>query len=151
MIQIQRYREWLLELKEKINQAVEGPQVDGIALAVHEGHIIRKLRDRRGIWLCAKYPDAQVNGGADAFSTDNQVLLFLLEKVPSGQHGDEEELAHYASLQTLMDSLKAELLDGRLMCDDSIRLTTNLTIEWEYDIFGGWNGLSVSFKLEDFG
>ena len=36
------------------------------------------------------------------------------------------------------------------MCDDSIRLTTNLTIEWEYDIFGGWNGLSVSFTLEDF-
>lgn len=151
MIQIQGYREWLLELKEKINQAVEGPQVDGIALAVHEGHIIRKLRDRRGIWLCAKYPDAQVNGGADAFSTDNQVLLFLLEKVPSGQHSDEEELAHYASLQTLMDSLKAELLDGRLMCDDSVRLTSSLTIEWEYDIFGGWNGLSVSFKLEDFG
>ena len=151
MINIKRYREWLLELKEKLNRGSEDVKVDGVVLAVHEGHIIRKLRDRRGIWLCAKYPDAQVNGGADAFSTDNQVLMFLLEKVPSGQHSDEEELAHYASLQTLMDSLKAELLDGRLMCDDSVRLTSSLTIEWEYDIFGGWNGLSVSFKLEDFG
>ncbi len=151
MINIKRYREWLLELKEKLNRGSEDVKVDGVVLAVHEGHIIRKLRDRRGIWLCAKYPDAQVNGGADTFSTDNQVLLFLLEKVPSGQHSDEEELAHYASLQTLMDSLKAELLDGRLMCDDSVRLTSSLTIEWEYDIFGGWNGLSVSFKLEDFG
>ena len=151
MINIKRYREWLLELKEKLNRGSEDVKVDGVVLAVHEGHIIRKLRDRRGIWLCAKYPDAQVNGGADAFSTDNQVLMFLLEKVPSGQHSDEEELAHYASLQTLMDSLKAELLDGRLMCDDSVRLTSSLTIELEYDIFGGWNGLSVSFKLEDFG
>ena len=151
MINIKRYREWLLELKEKLNRGSEDVKVDGVVLAVHEGHIIRKLRDRRGIWLCAKYPDATVNGGADTFSTDNQVLLFLLEKVPSGQHSDEEELAHYASLQTLMDSLKAELLDGRLMCDDSVRLTSSLTIEWEYDIFGGWNGLSVSFKLEDFG
>lgn len=150
MINLLRFREWLLELKEKINQAVEAPQIDGIALAVHEGHIIRKLRDRRGILLCGKYPDAQVNGGADAFSTDNQMLLFLLEKVPSGQHNDEEELAHYASLQTLMASLKTELLDGQMMCDDSVRLTSSLTIEWEYDIFGGWNGLSVSFKLEDF-
>ena len=132
MINIKRYREWLLELKEKLNRGSEDIKVDGVVLAVHEGHLIRKLRDRRGIWLCAKYPDATVKGGADAFSTDNQVLLFLLEKVPSGQHSDEDELTHYA------------------MCDDSVRLTTNLTIEWEYDIFGGWNGLSVSFKLEDF-
>ena len=150
MINIKRYREWLLELKEKLNRGSEDVKVDGVVLAVHEGHLIRKLRDRRGIWLCAKYPDATVKGGADAFSTDNQMLLFLLEKVPSGQHSDEDELTHYASLQGLMDSLKTELLDGELMCDDSVRLTTNLTIEWEYDIFGGWNGLSVSFKLEDF-
>ena len=150
MINIKRYREWLLELKEKLNRGSEDVKVDGVVLAVHEGHLIRKLRDLRGIWLCAKYPDATVKGGADAFSTDNQVLLFLLEKVPSGQHGDEEELAHYAFLQTLMDSLKTELLDGQMMCDDSVRLTSSLTIEWEYDIFGGWNGLSVSFKLEDF-
>ena len=150
MLQIQRYREWLLELKEKLNQGSEDAKVDGIVLAVHEGHLIRKLRDRRGIWLCAKYPDATVKGGADAFSTDNRALLFLLEKVPSGQHSDEDELTHYASLQGLMDSLKTEVQDGLLMCDDSIRLTTGLTIEWEYDIFGGWNGLSVSFTLEDF-
>ena len=150
MISIKRYREWLVELKEIINRATEGPKVDGIALAVHEGHIIRKLRDRRGILLCGKYPDAQVNGSEDACSTDNQVLLFLLEKVSSGQHGDEEELAHYAYLQTLAGILKDALQDGQLMCDDSVRLQSGLVIEWEYDIFGGWNGLSVSFKLEDF-
>ena len=150
MLQIQRYREWLLELKEKLNRGSEDVKVDGLVLAVHEGHLIRKLRDRRGIWLCAKYPDATVKGGADAFSTDNRALLFLLEKVPSGQHSDEDELTHYASLQGLMDILKTEVQDGLLMCDDSIRLTTGLTIEWEYDIFGGWNGLSVSFTLKDF-
>lgn len=150
MLSIFRFREWLLELKERINQSNEKAQIDGIALAVHEGHIIRKLRDRQGICLCGKYPDAQVNGAADAFSTDNQVLLFLLEKVASGQHSDEDELVHYATLQRLMNALKTELLDGQLLCDNSVRLTSSLTIEWEYDIFGGWNGLSISFKLEDF-
>lgn len=150
MLSILRYREWLLELKERINQEAEGARIEGTCLAVHEGHLIRKLRDRRGIVLCAKYPDATVSGTQDAFSTEGQVLLFLLEKVPGGQHSDEDELLHYAALQQLMVLLREKLLDGNLMCDDSVRLTSGLNIEWEYDIFGGWNGLSISFKLEDF-
>lgn len=150
MIQIQRYREWLIELMEGINRVSEELKVDGVAMAVHEGHLIRKLKDRRGVWLCARFPDGQVNGGADAFSTDNEVLLYLVEKVPSGQHSDEEELTHYAGLQGLMDLLRERLWDGNLLCDDSVRVRGGLKIEWEYDVFGGWNGLSVSFKLEDF-
>lgn len=150
MINIRRYREWLMELKQDVNNACHTAQINSVVLAVREGHMIRKLKDRRGIMLCANYPDAVVHGAADAFSTDNQMLLFLLEKVPSGQQSDEDELQHYAALQHLMNALKTELLDGQLMCDDSVRLRSDLTIEWEYDIFGGWNGLSVSFKLEDF-
>lgn len=150
MIQIQRYREWLIEVMEDINRESKELKVDGVVMAVAEGHLIRKLRDRLGIWLCARFPDGQVNGVADAFSTDNEVLLFLVEKVPSGQHSDEEELTHYAGLQELMNLLRERLWEGNLLCDESIRLNGGLKIEWEYDIFGGWNGLSVSFKLEDF-
>ena len=84
MITIQRFREWLLELKEAINKDCSAAQIEGIALAVREGHMIRKLRDRRGIILCGKYPDAVTTGTEDNFSTDNDVVLFLLEKVPSG-------------------------------------------------------------------
>lgn len=150
MIQIQRYREWLIEVMEDINRESKELKVDGVVMAVAEGHLIRKLRDRRGIWLCARFPDGQVNGAEDAFSTDNEVLLFLVEKVPSGQHSDEEELTHYAGLQGLMNLLRELLWNSNLLCDDSIRLNGGLKIEWEYDIFGGWNGLSISFKLEDF-
>ena len=150
MIEIRRFQEWLVELKGNINKAAEGARIEGACLAVHEGHMIKKLRDRRGIMLCGKYPDGQVKGVADAFCTENQVLLFLLEKVPSGQHSDEDELAHYARMQELVRLLREKLWEGSLLCDDSIRLTSDLTIEWEYDIFGGWNGLSIGFKLEDF-
>ena len=151
MIDIQRFREWLIELANDINDKFQDDNpIQGTLMAVHEGHIIRKLRDRRGIILCAKYPDMQVKGAADAFSTDNQVLLFFLEKVPGGQQTDEDELLHYQLMQRLMTALRERLWDGNLLCDESIRLTTDLTIEWEYNIFGGWNGLSVSFKLEDF-
>lgn len=151
MVQIQRYREWLIELAHAINaQAVGHSPIQGVLMAVHEGHLLRKLKDKRGVWLCGKYPDGQVKGAADAFSTDNEVLLFLLEKVPSGQHDEEDELQHYQRMQRLMVALRERLWDGNLLCDESIRLSTDLKIEWEYDIFGGWNGLSISFKLEDF-
>lgn len=147
MITIQRFREWLLELKEAINKDCSAAQIEGIAMAVREGHMIRKLRDRRGIILCGKYPDATTTGTTDNFGTDNDVVLFLLEKVPSGQHSDEEELLHYATLQRLMLLLRDRLMQSPLLCTDDTQAPVELTIEWEYDIFGGWNGLSVGFKL----
>lgn len=150
MIDIKRFREWLFELKESVNRQAEDVMIEGIALAVREGHIIRKLRDRRGIILCAKFPDATVKGDADNFCSDNDIVLFLLEKVPSGQLSDEDELAHYAALQRLIVSLRDYLMSDPFVCDSEMQLTTDLNIEWEYDIFGGWNGLSIGFKLEDY-
>lgn len=151
MVDIKRFREWLIELKENVNEQAKDVQIEGIALAVREGHIIRKLRDRRGVILCAKYPDTTVNGDADNFSSDNDMVLFLLEKVPSGSQSDEDELAHYAALQQLMLALRNLLMDSPFVCDTGMQVTTGLSIEWEYDIFGGWNGLSIGFKLQDYG
>ena len=150
MIDIKRFREWLIELKENVNGQAKDVQIEGIALAVREGHIIRKLRDRRGVILCAKYPDATVNGDADNFSSDNDMMLFLLEKVPSGSQSVVDELAHYAALQQLMLAHHNRLMDSPFVCDNEMQVTTDLTIEWEYDIFGGWNGLSIGFKLQDY-
>ena len=150
MVDIKRFREWLIELKENVNEQAKDVQIEGIALAVREGHIIRKLRDRRGVILCAKYPDATVKGDTDNFSSDNDIVLFLLEKVASGQLSDEEEFAHYASLQRIMLDLRNYLMDSPFVCNDEMQVTTDLTIEWEYDIFGGWNGLSIGFKLQDY-
>lgn len=150
MIDIKRFREWLLELKEAVNRKTGEESIASIAMAVHEGHLMRKLRDRKGIALCARYPDAKVSGAEDALGTQNQVLLFIVEKVPSGQHSEEEEIGHYATMQALMNAMVAHLTEGNLLCDDSIRITSGLNVEWEWDIFGGWNGISISFTFEDF-
>lgn len=150
MIDIKRFREWLIELKESINKQAEGTQIEGVALAVREGHMLRKLKDKRGILLCAKYPDGKTEGVADSFSTDNDIVLFILEKVPSGQQTDEEELTHYASLQQLMLILRNELMGYLFICADEMEVRNSLTIEWEYDIFGGWNGLSIGLKLRNY-
>ena len=150
MIDIKRFREWLIELKESVNQQAEDAQIQGVALAVHEGHMLRKLKDKRGIYLCAKYPDCKTSGDIDSYTGDNDIVLFLLEKVPSGQQTDEDELTHYAGLQQLMLILRDQLMKDPFVCNDEMQVTTDLTIEWEYDIFGGWNGLSIGFKLQDY-
>ena len=150
MLNIKRYREWLLELKLYINQQAKDAQIESIALAVHEGHLIRKLKDRRGIVLCAKYPDAQSTGGEDNHADANDLVLFVLEKVSSGQHTDEEELTHYARLQQLVLALVDRLRQDAPLCGSAAAAPTDFRIEWEYDIYGGWNGLSIGFKLEDY-
>ena len=150
MIDIKRFREWLIELKERVNAIASGEAaIVGIALAVREGHMNRKLKDRQGIILCAKYPDCTTSGNIDNYSGDNDIVLFLLEKVPSGKQTDEEELDHYDTLQLLLLILRDQLMLTSQFCNGT-QLTSDLTIEWEYDIFGGFNGLSIGFKLQDY-
>ena len=154
MINILRFQEWLLELKEAVNRSAgtsEHPErIGSVALAVNEGHLVRKLADRRGIVLCGRYPDSTFTGNGDIPSSENDVVLFLLEKVPSGRMTHETELLHYAALQRLMLTLRRHLLEDPLFCRSAARLASDISMEWEYDIFGGWNGLSAGFKLENF-
>lgn len=148
MIDILQYREILAELREKVNQKSE-EQIEGIVMAVREGHMVKKLKDRTGIQLCANYPDAQMNGTFDNHSDRNKVLIFLLEKVPSGQQTDEAELQHYARIQRMMRILRDALLENDAFCGE-LRSGDDLLTEWEYDICGGWNGLSIGLDIEDF-
>lgn len=150
MIDIVKFREILLELRARTNLASGEERITGVAMAVREGHMIKKLKDKEGIWLCANYPDATDTGNTDMHSSQNRVLLFLLEKVASGQHTDEEELLHYARLQRLFLLLRDELRNRESYCGEFASNGADMKIEWEYDIFGGWNGLSVSINLEDY-
>ena len=148
MIDIVQYREILAELREKVNQNSE-EKIEGIVMAVREGHMVKKLKDRTGIQLCANYPDAQMNGTSDNHSDRNKVLIFLLEKVPSGQQTDEAELQNYARIQRMMRILRDALLENDAFCGE-LRSGDDLLTEWEYDICGGWNGLSIGLDIEDF-
>ena len=82
MINIQRYREMLVELKERVNK-VSRTKIDGTVIAVSEKHLVKKLRDCTGLMLCANYPDAVSQGNEDNYRERNSLLLFLIEKVPS--------------------------------------------------------------------
>lgn len=148
MIDIVRFREILLELRQRVNGKL-GTPIAGVVMAVREGHMQKKLRDKEGIWLCANYPDAELIGEADSHKDKNSVLIFLLEKVPSGKNTDEDELQHYAGMQRIMNLLKTELLEMDFACDD-LDADNGMLTEWEYDVFGGFNGLSVGLNLTDY-
>lgn len=148
MIDIQRYREMLVELKGHINAESETP-IDGVAVVVSEKHLVKKLKDSTGLMLCANYPDAVSQGGSSNYHEENNLVLFLLEKVSSGQETDEEELLHYARIQRVMQLLKAKLRNMDFACEE-INGAEEMTTEWEYDVFGGWNGMSVGLKLTDY-
>ena len=148
MINIQRYREMLIELKERVNK-VSRTKIDGTVIAVSEKHLVKKLRDCTGLMLCANYPDAVSQGNEDNYRERNSLLLFLIEKVPSGQETDEEELLHYARIQQVMQLLKTKLREMDSFCGE-VEGAESMTVEWEYDVFGGWNGMRIGLNLVDY-
>lgn len=148
MINIQRYREMLVELKESVNK-VSRTKIDGTVIAVSEKHLVKKLRDCTGLMLCANYSDAVSQGNEDNYRERNSLLLFLIEKVPSGQETDEEELLHYARIQQVMQLLKTKLREMDSFCGE-VEGAESMTVEWEYDVFGGWNGMSIGLNLVDY-
>ncbi|TCO88164.1 hypothetical protein EV202_12747 [Bacteroides heparinolyticus] len=148
MIDILRFREMLIELTERVNSK-KADAITGVLMAVREAHMVKKLKDKEGVWMCANYPDANMNGATDYHEDKNQMIIFLLEKVSAGQHDDEEELVHYAKMQNVMLLLRDELLDMQDYCGDVV-MEDGMSIEWEYDVFGGWNGMSIGVKLKDY-
>ncbi len=148
MINIIRYRELLVELQQAVNDK-QKDAIDSVVLAVREGHMTKKLRERQGVVLCSNYPDAHLQGSAHNYSDSNKIYLFVLEKVPSGKETDEEELQHYGRLQEIMRLLRDALLTNDTVCGE-IKTDEDITTEWEYDIFGGWNGLSIGLTLHDY-
>lgn len=147
MIDIIRYREYLIELQRAVNEQSE-KKIDEIVMATKEGHLTKKLKDKAGLILCANYPDSSYKGNSDSYIEKNQVLFFLLEKVASGSEDNDAEIQHYAEIQRVMHLLKAELQQNSSCA--KIDADEDMITEWEYDIFGGYNGLSLGVKLKDY-
>ena len=49
----------------------------------------------------------------------------------------------------MMRILRDALLENDAFCGE-LRSGDDLLTEWEYDICGGWNGLSIGLDIEDF-
>ena len=137
-----------MEIQVRVNERMPGA-IAGCELAVKEEHMTKKLKDKEGVILCANYPDAETDiTNSDSREDSNQVLLFVVEKVPAGKFTSEEELMHYASLQRVMKEVRSELMNNRRTCEQ-MEPGEKFRTEWEYAIFGGFNGLSVGLTMMD--
>ena len=148
---IKFYREMLMEWALLINKTRKGEGIRSINMAVLESHLIRKISNQRGVLLCANYPDYKQVSDEDGSWREYSCVLYLVEKVPSGSMKEEEEIDHYEKIDGLMKQLIQKLESRSWSCSKWKMEAKQLKVEWEFDIFGGFNGQSLSFKLEDYG
>lgn len=149
MINILQFRELCIELQHKVN-AISDSQIDTVVMAVREEHMVKKLQNKLGITLCVSYPDAQSSGTEDNYTDNQQAFFFVVKRLAPGQLDDETEITTYAELQDIMLNLRDIIREYYSECMNIIP-EESYKIEWEYQIFGGVNGLSmgVTFKNND--
>lgn len=147
MINILQFRELCIELQHKVNDVCDD-KIDSVVMAVREEHMVKKLQHKSGISMCVSYPDAQSSGTEDNYTDNQQVFFFIVKRLAPGQMDEETELATYATLQDIMLNLRDVIREYYSECMD-INPEESYKIEWEYQIFGGVNGLSMGVTFQN--
>lgn len=147
MINILQFRELCIELQHKVN-AISDSQIDTVVMAVREEHMVKKLQNKLGTTLCVSYPDAQSSGTEDNYTDNQQAFFFVVKRLAPGQLDDETEITTYAELQDIMLNLRDVIRDYYSECMGIIP-EESYKIEWEYQIFGGVNGLSMGVTFQN--
>jgi hypothetical protein len=158
MIEINLYRQFMVELANRVQVArnneypeAEPVQFAAVVAAVEENQLVTLLGDRQGIILCGNIPGARLVAGSPVWS-EGTCVLFILEKSPKDRQGTDWEFGRYAVMQQLMSELCKILLGQdafQMLCQSGTMRVNSLDVGPEYNIYGGFNGWSVSFKLPD--
>ena len=152
MIPINDYRQFVSEL---VNSAKTEAKIDDditIRLAVTETQLVNLVKDKAGIVVAGNIPGAEISKNS-WFQSEGECLIMVLEKMPEDRQGTEAEFESYAKLQQLMIEIVRLLINysgfGSLCDKGEVDYSRPLVVEWEYNTYGGFNGLSVTFKLKD--
>lgn len=153
MIPINYYREFVAELVNYAKQAAQLNEDVTIRLAVTEQQLINLLKDQGGIVVAGNIPGADITQANSWYQSEGECLLLVLEKMPEDYQGMEQEFERYAVLQRLMTEIVRILTNADgfdRFCDKGkMDYSRPLVVEWEYNTYGGFNGLSVTFRLKD--
>ncbi len=150
MIAINDYRQFIAELTAAAEER-SGVDVGKIRLAVTESQLINLLKDQAGIVVAGNIPGAEI-GNNGFFLSSGECILYVIEKTPEDRQGTDWEYDEYARMQQLMAAI-VRLLTGedfQEFCDKGeVDFSRPIVVEWEYNIWGGFNGQSVTFRLKD--
>ena len=153
MIQINDYRQFVAELINYARQETGIEDDISIRLAVTESQLVNLLKDQQGIVVAGNIPGAEVSNGSGWLRSDGECLLMVLEKMREDMQGTEAEFGRYAVMQSMMAAIVRLLTNADgfdRFCDKGqIDYSRPLVVEWEYNTYGGFNGLSVTFRLKD--
>jgi len=133
------------------------PDIDDYALVVSEDHLVKKLKDKTGIILAAVIPSADPSSpDPDNLKEYNICYIFVVDKPDHTNVTDNSELTSYENLQNAITDVKERMLadkvDTSMECTLMHRLDEDsLHTDPEYNIFGGYNGYSLSFRVESLG
>lgn len=151
MIPIKDYQQFIAELTAKASQ-LSGVSVSKIRLAVTESQLTVLLKDQQDIVVCGNIPGMELSYPASFWLSEGECLLMVLERMPDDYQGTWREYEEYARLQLLMQHIVRLLVgaDFQQFCDKGeVDFSRPLNVEWEYNQYGGFNGLSVTFRLKD--
>ena len=151
MIPIRDYQQFVAELVAKASER-SGVNVDKVRLAVTESQLVNLLKDQAGIVVAGNIPGMELSYPASFWLSEGECLLAVLERMPDDYQGTQRETDEYARLQRLMNQMVRLLIgeDFQEFCDKGeVDFSRPLTVEWEYNQYGGFNGLSVTFRLKD--
>ena len=152
MIPINDYRQFIAELINYAKQQARIDETTTIRLAVTETQLVNLLKDQSGIVIAGNIPGADISKQS-FFQSEGECLLLVLEKMPEDRQGTEWEFTRYEVLQQLMKEIIKILTNYEgfdRFCDKGeLDYSRPLTVEWEYNTYGGFNGLSITFRLKD--
>lgn len=150
MIPIKDYQQFVAELVAKASELCD-VGVDKVRLAVTESQLVTLLKDQPGVIVAGNIPGMELSYHT-CWLSEGECLLMVLERMPDDLQGTQSETNEYARLQRLMNQI-VRLLTGEdfhEFCDKGeVDFSRPLSVEWEYNQYGGFNGLSVSFRLKD--
>lgn len=151
MIPLKDYQQFVAELVAKASELCE-VRVDKIRLAVSESQLVTLLKDQPGVVVAGNIPGMELSHPVSFWLSEGECLLAVLERMPDDYQGTWREYEEYARLQRLMDQIVRLLIgeDFQEFCDKGeVDFSRPLNVEWEYNQYGGFNGLSVTFRLKD--
>lgn len=160
MIAINRLCTMLMDVRADVNNKLDSStierRIDHIVVSATEPHMVKKLKDKPGVILAVKMPEADTDiNSIDNIRENNHMLIYVIEKVDPGTLSDQIEREHYSDLQEIMRLVKEWIAERGIngnVCggDETLSNKKAYHTEWEYGTFGGFNGLSISFDLIDF-
>lgn len=150
MIAINDYRQFIAELTAAASR-LSGVKVSCVRLAVTEPQLVTLLKDLSGTVVAGKVPDYDLTNGG-FWKSGGECLLMVLEKLPRDGQGTEAEYKSYERMQQLMSAI-LRLLVGETFqefCDHGeVDFAEGIRVEWEFNTYGGFSGLSAVFHLRD--